>query len=292
MKGLLRRVVDRLLGPYLGPDARVQVEEIPGASKAVQVLLKLQYQQMLRDGQPLPSFQDVEFRVFSQDTEDGILLFIFSLIGTTNKRVVEICAGGGIECNAANLILNHGWRGLLFDTGRRGIEAGRLFYSRNRDTCLSPPALVQAWITAENVDSLLEEHGFTGEIDLLSLDVDGVDYWIWKAIDVVRPRVVVLEYHEELGYESVTVPYDAEFDRMRVSIDYYGASLPAFRKLAAEKGYRLVGCHGKKFNAFFVRDDVAPDVLPEVPVSSCLVHERPEAYTLIERLAPHPFERV
>jgi hypothetical protein len=292
MRAFLRNLVDRLLGPYLGPDSRVQLDEIGGVSKGVQILLMLKYREMLAEGRPLPSFADVEFRVYSEGTEDGILLFIFSLIGTTNRKVVEIAAGNGIECNAANLILNHGWQALLVDGEARSVETGKLFYSRNRDTCLAPPTLVQSWVTVDNVDALIAEHGFAGEIDLLSLDIDGMDYWIWKAIDAISPRVVVLEYHEEYGYEPVTVPYEPGFDRRKVDLDYYGASLAAFQKLAREKGYRLVGCHGRKYNAFFVRDDVAPDVLPEVPLSSCLQHDDPEAYTLLKTLERFPFERV
>src|SRR4051794_16336778 len=147
-----------------------------------QVLLRLQYQDLARRGTHLPEFSDVEFRCYSQNSEDGILLYIFSLLGTTDRRVVEICAGDGIECNAANLLINHAWRGLLVDGDPELAARGRAFYSTCRTTWISPPTFIDAWVTAENVDALITSQGFAGRVDLLSLDVDGNDYWIWKAL--------------------------------------------------------------------------------------------------------------
>src|SRR5210317_776510 len=72
-----------------------------GVDKGTQLLLSLKYQDLARSGTVLP-FHDVEFRNFSQNGEDGILHYIFALIGTTNKRCIEICAGTGIECNCTN----------------------------------------------------------------------------------------------------------------------------------------------------------------------------------------------
>jgi hypothetical protein len=95
-----------------------------GLLQVNQNLLRLQYQSLAREGVALPSFGESQFRVFSQNGEDGILLLIFAIIGVTNKRSVEICAGAGIECNTANLIVNSGWEGLLIDGNRNNIEEG------------------------------------------------------------------------------------------------------------------------------------------------------------------------
>jgi hypothetical protein len=251
--------------------------ELAGASKAAQVLLSLKYQELIGQRRPLPTFDDVEFRCFSQTSEDGILLYLFSLLGTTNKRCVEVCAGDGTECNTANLIINHGWRGLLFDGNEALIARGKEFYARCRDTFIAPPTLVASWITADNINSLIAEHGFKGEIDLFSLDVDGVDYWIWKALDCIQPRIVVVEFQAYWGPEkAVTVPYreDFSYDFSQQPYYYLGASLPAFVKLGKQKGYRLVGVHRIGFNAFFVRDGVGEDVLPEVSVAECFARHR------------------
>src|SRR5262245_30893532 len=111
-----------------------------------QLLLRLRYQELVRLGAPLPPLPDVEFRCYSQNGEDGILLYIFSLIGATDRRVVEICAGDGIECNAANLIVNHGWQGLLVDGDPQQIARGQSFYASCRTTCISPPRLLHSWV--------------------------------------------------------------------------------------------------------------------------------------------------
>ncbi|HAG82242.1 MAG TPA: hypothetical protein DCL61_14010 [Cyanobacteria bacterium UBA12227] len=245
-------------------------------SQTAQLILMNQYRQ-LKNTPNLPKFQDVGLHICSQTDEDGFLLFIFSLIDTTNKKVVELCAGDGIECNAANLIINHGWNGLLFDGDLTQIKLGQEIYEFINTTKINPPKLVNAWITAENVNQLITTNGFNGEIDLLSLDLDGVDYWIWKSIDCINPRVVVIEYNTYWGAEkSVTVPYDPQFQAQIFQHSQYhpgyycGASLRAFGKLAKDRGYRLVGSNTKQWNAFFIRNDIATDLIPEVSIESCL----------------------
>jgi len=223
------------------------------------------------------SFNDVGFRLYSQHEEDGILLYIFSLIGTTNKKSVEICAGNGIECNTANLIINHRWIGLLCDGKEENIKEAKQFYATNSDTKYWPPTIKKEWITKGNVNTVIEQNNFNGEIDLLSLDIDGIDYWLWKEISIISPRVVVLEFNHLWGPEkSVTVPYKDDFivDFTEYGSDYAGASLKAFVKLGRAKGYRLVGTNTIATNAFFVRNDIECSWLPEVETSTCFDHPR------------------
>lgn len=238
-----------------------------------QLILKNQYKALSFDEAKKYSFSDVGFRRYSQNFEDGILLFIFSLIGTQNKICVEICAGDGIQCNTANLIINHGWNGFLFDGNADLINRGKKFYAAHPDTFTYPPKLVHAWITKENINELIRSNGIGGNIDLLSLDLDGIDYWIWEAINVISPRVVVAEVQCIWGTDSsVTVPYKDDFraeyiDGFGV---YSGASLPAFVKLGRIKGYRLIGVERYGFNAFFMRNDIGQDVFAEVDVMDCV----------------------
>jgi hypothetical protein len=226
------RFVNRLtrLNKFVFLDAHKKLDQVPAVNKGVQILLTLKYQELLRSGAPLPALHDVEFRAYSQTGEDGILLYLFALIGATNRRAVEICAGNGITCNTANLIINHGWHGLLFDGNREQIRFGQRFYAQHEDTFLSPPRLVHAWITRDNVNDLIMQHGFRGEIDLLSLDLDGVDYWIWQAITCIQPRVVVLEFSNMWGPErAVTVPYRSDFHGARIH-PYYGLTFTHISK--------------------------------------------------------------
>ncbi len=127
----------------------------------------------------------------------------------------------------------------------------------------------------ENINTLVGREGFSGEIDLFLLDVDGVDYWLWDSLEVVSPRVVMVEYQDMFSSdEAVTIPYRPDFDRFSVHPDYFGASLAAFVKLAHRKGYRLVGCNRYGYNAFFVLNDLACSYLPEVSIDSCLQHPK------------------
>ena len=253
-----------------------------GPDQAVQNLLLLHYRDLIAAGRPLPTFGDVEMRFQSQNGEDGIILLLIAAVGTDCKRSVEICAGDGIECNTANLLLNHGWTGLLVDGGEELVTRGREFYEWGTEAFSYPPTLRQAWVTAENVNELIRESGFDGAVDLLSIDMDGMDYWVWKAIECVRPRIIVTEFNDAWGpYESVAVPYDPNFSWETGSL-YLGASLAAMCKLGAEKGYRFVGTQRYGFNAFFVREDLARDTVPTAKPEDCLGH--PKARSQMARL--------
>lgn len=251
------------MDPFL-TQLKDRIDDRAALERKLQMLLVAQWRQQRRDGERL-TLKDVEFRTFSQNGEDGALLYIFSLIGTTNRTVVEICAGNGVECNAANLLINHGWKGLLVDGSERNANFARDMYNLFSDTWVRPPVVACSWVTAENVNDLIASHGFRGEIDLFSLDIDGMDYWVWKALTIIQPRVVVLEYNWAWKAEhAVTVPYDPQFALDFSRTPYYcGASLAAFAKLGRALGYRYVGSLRTEINAFFVRNDLGVDVLPE-----------------------------
>jgi hypothetical protein len=262
-------------------------EKTSVASKVGQIRLVHEWKRMYQHGGMRLSLADAEFRAFSQNGEDGILLCIFSLIGTHKRTCIEICAGDGIECNSANLILNHGWTGLLVDGDEENVSRGKRFYASHPDTFSFPPQFVHAWVDRETVNDLIEKHGFRGDIDLLSLDLDGVDYWIWEAIEVVRPRVVVAETQCIWGSDcSVSVPYRQDFSSPLIQGFgvYSGASLPAFVRLGKRKGYRLVGTQALGFNAFFIREDLGAEFLPEVSPESCL--DRPFVHWAMRELLP------
>lgn len=288
-------------------------------SKGTQILLAMRYREQARHGL-IPSFADVEFRNYSQTGEDGILHFIFSLIGTHNKMCVEICAGVGSECISANLILNHGWYGLLVDGDPKNVESGQAFYRGHPDSKLIPPCFLHRWISRESVNPLIEEAGFGGEIDLLTIDMDGIDYWIWDAITVTNPRVVVVEFLAHFPGRAITVPYQEDFvgtwipydssdaesdfskDDKRIghggklsrwSTYYGGASLAAFVKLGKQKGYRLIGANSTGYNAFFLRNDIGSDVFPEVEESACYNKLlQPFIVSDAEKLKDYEFQEV
>jgi len=261
-------------------------------SKIAQIQLFQSWKNLKNTQNSYPQLDAIEFRAFSQNGEDGILLYIFSQIGIFNKRVVEVCAGDGIQCNSANLIINHGWEGLLFDGNDELVKKGCRFYSSHPNTFSLPPVFVNAWIERETINYLISTHGFSGEIDLLSIDVDGVDYWIWDAIDIINPRVVVTEIQCIWGAShALTVPYSKSFQAPMVNglPLYAGATLPAFVKLAKKKGYRLVGVNELGINAFFVKDHLCGSALPAVTPETCL--NKPFVKLAQKKLLPHVIDK-
>ena len=206
-----------------------------------------------------------EFKVLSQNGDDGLIAFIFSQIGTTNKKFIEFGIGNGSECNMANFIQSFGWNGLLIDGNQKGVEAARRLYAKEIQQ--GTVKIDLQFLTTENINQVFENNGLTGDIDLLSVDIDGNDYWIWDKISVVNPRVVVIEYNPSFGISrSVTVPYAADFYRFdrHKSGWYHGLSLKAAEKLGKSKGYDLVGCNGDGVNAFFVRNDIPKNALKTI----------------------------
>jgi len=230
----------------------------------------------MQAGQRLP-FRDVGFSIYSQHDEDGILLYLLARIGFETHRSVEICAGNGIECNTANLLLNHRCTGLLIDGSPSNIATARAFYQSRKETMYWPPDIVESWLTRDNINEVISKAGYEGTIDLLSLDVDGMDYWFWKELNVVSPRLVVLEYNHLLGpMASLTVPYSPNFvaEFSEYGSDYAGASLRAFVNLGRQKGYRFVGTNTIGTNAFFVRNDIPSELVPEAAIEDAFKHPR------------------
>lgn len=192
------------------------------------------------------------FKVYSQNDEDGIIQEIFRRIGTKDKTFIEFGVENGSECNTAKLLLE-GWRGLWIEGAAQHASAVR----RSLGTFIHDKrlTLTEGMVTAENVNSLFSKAGFSGDIDFLCIDIDFNDYWIWKAVDVVRPRVVAIEYNPIFRPPmSLVSPYDPS--HRWDGTNYGGASLEALVRLGKTKGYRIVGCSFSGVNAFFVRDDL------------------------------------
>ncbi|MFK7972749.1 MAG: hypothetical protein AB8F95_20425 [Bacteroidia bacterium] len=233
--------------------------------------LYLSYQEMAQKGQ-LPRLNETGFRVFSQFEEDGMLLFIFALMGISEGTFVDIGSADGIHSNCANLVLNHGWHGLYIDGNPQNIKRGRKFYSKFPHPWMYPPKFAQAMVTRENINQVIEQAGFTGDIELLSVDIDGNDYWIWDALEIVQPKVVIIETHVEYGMHDIITPYDPNYVYPGKHPHYHGASPVAMAKLGKKKGYRLVGANSLGFNFIFIKEDLIPTEIPAVSVESVLQH--------------------
>lgn len=197
------------------------------------------------------------FRLRSQHEEDGIILALLEAVGVSTRRFVEIGSGGS-GGNSAVLAHDMGWSGLMVDINPRAVKAARHEFRVNPGV-----TVVEARVEPTTVNTLLRQHGYEGDVDLLSIDVDSIDYWLLRAIDACRARVLVLEYNAHFGPKrAVTLPEHPPAGP--TPVEYFGASLAALEGAARARGYRLVLCEPSGVNAFFVRRDLAP-AIPTLP---------------------------
>lgn len=196
-----------------------------------------------------------EFKVFSQSGEDGIIQYLISKVPIDRHIFVEFGVEDYTEANTRFLLINDKWNGFVIE----GDEANVKKIQQSELYWRCSIGAVAAFITKDNINEIIEGVGIKGDIGLLSVDIDGNDYWVWQAIDVVEPRIVICEFNRHFGsYHALTIPYKPDFNWSEApSRIYYGASLNALCLLAEQKGYDFVGCTSEGVNAFFVRKDLS-----------------------------------
>lgn len=203
----------------------------------------------------LKCLSDAEFRVTSQWGEDGIIDWLVERLPIANRTFIEFGVENYREANTRFLLQNRNWRGLVLDGSDRYMADLRSEALYWRHDVIARPAFV----TPDNINGLIAEAGLEGDIGLLSVDIDGNDYWVLDAITQVSPRILVVEYNPILGDQhAVVVPYRADFDRLAAHSSglYFGASIAAIISLASRKGYAFLGTCSNGINAFFVRQDL------------------------------------
>ena len=212
----------------------------------------------------IESLDKEEFKVFSQWGEDGIIQFLLRHVEIKNDIFVEFGVENYLESNTRFLLVNNNWSGLVIDGDSENIsyiKSSSIYWRHDlKAEC--------AFITKDNINELLTSNGLKNDLGLLSIDIDGNDYWVWDAIDVISPRIVVCEYNSLWGDTlSVTTPYKPSFSRTieHYSNLYFGASITALTDLAKSKGYSLVGSNTAGNNIFFVRNDLLGDLTVLTP---------------------------
>ncbi|MBB6270753.1 hypothetical protein HDF26_001180 [Pedobacter cryoconitis] len=200
-----------------------------------------------------------EFKVYSQWKDDGIIQFLVDYLDIESKTFIEFGVSDYAEANTRYLLMNNNWTGLIMDGSEDNMKSVQReeIYWRYHLTAL------KAFITTDNINGLIEQNGFKDELGLLHIDIDGNDYWVWKAITVVNPVIVIVEYNSIFGKDKAwTIPYKADFDRNEAHYSnlYFGTSLCSIYDLAKEKGYSFIGCNSNGNNAYFVRNDKIKDL--------------------------------
>ncbi len=200
----------------------------------------------------IKSLAEVEFQVFSQFGDDGIIQYLVNKLPLKNKTFIEFGVENYREANTRFLLISNYWAGMVMDGSPENVKRikndGLYSYYDLRAG--------QHFITKENINSILSETGFNREIGILSIDIDGNDYWIWKEINSVEPGIIICEYNSLFGFEEAfTIKYDPGFVRGRVKpFNFYGTSLKAAHQLASERGYFFIGCNSAGNNAYFIHN--------------------------------------
>lgn len=215
--------------------------------------------------QPITRLSDASYNVFTYHGEDGILLYLLQQMKNVPASFVDIGSGDCIKSNCANLVVHFSWGGVFIDQNVQQLSIGESFYKKKIAEGASIK-FVESVVTVENINKIIQENVGDINIGLLSIDIDGNDYWIWKTIEVIQPSIVVVEAKVEFGYKDVVVPYG---DHNHHSKDrmYNGASVSAFQKMGLQKGYKLVGANKQGYNLFFVKND---ETLPALSLQEIL----------------------
>ena len=200
-------------------------------------------------------------KIYSQNDEDGIILYILKHIGIKTKKFVEVGVENGIECNTTNLLKNFDWGGVQIEGNKKLYNNAKIQLKKVLGKKIKNLKLLNIFVTKKNINQILKKYSGK-EIDLLSIDIDGNDFWIWKAINCVKPRLVVIEYNSFFGPNiSAAIKYNSKFSWDHYNNKpYYGASLKALEKLGKQKKYSLVGVDKNGVNAFFIRNDLAKNI--------------------------------
>lgn len=254
--GILRKIM-QFIGLVRTIDDRLQ--------KIQQSLGRIEDRQLVMHNQD--GFAENEYQVYSQWGEDGLIQYLIRKIEIERHIFIEFGVEKYTESNTRFLLINNNWSGLVIDGSEHNIQ-----YIKNDPIYWRHNIKAErAFIDKENINTIIKRNGILGDIGLLSVDIDGNDYWVWEAIDVVNPRVVICEYNSLWGNkESVTIPYAPTFFRTEAhpSNLYYGASIVALTNLANSKGYSLVGSNKAGNNVFFVRNDLLNGLKVVTPLAA------------------------
>jgi hypothetical protein len=260
MLGRLRSVATRLFGSAQAGDE-------------LKLLVGTQLSHAVAARQGYARLAELEFKVFSQFGDDGILQYLTARLALAHRTFVEFGVEDYSESTTRFLLQKDNWSGFVMDGSGECIERLRrapYFWKHELEA-------KHAFVTRENIGALLREHtGRWPGIDLLHIDLDGNDYWIWREIEL-QPVIVIVEYNSVFGVErAITIPYAADFRRAEAHYShlYWGASLKALHRLAGQKGYAFIGCNGAGNNAYFVRRDAMNAAVTEIPLEQGYVRSK------------------
>ena len=235
-----------------------------------------QIQICLNKNRDISNIQEAEFKIFSQWGDDGIIQHLLNNIEIENKVFIEFGVENYKESNTRFLLINNNWSGLVIDGSEQNIK----YIKKDKISWAYDLHAVCKFITKDNINSIINDfvnQGYHRNIGILSIDIDGNDYHIWKEINVIEPTIVIVEYNSIFGFKNTwSIPYDSNFKRLEKhnSYQYWGASLKALKDLGKLKGYSLVGCNSNGNNAYFVKTDKLNNIIKELTAEEAFVFSK------------------
>jgi len=231
----------------------------------------------LNNNKKIKNLNEVEFKVFSQWGEDGIIDYLIENLFLKNDHIfIEIGVENYLESNTRYLLIKRNWTGLLIEKSQEDVE----FIKKDSIYWKHDLTVLNAFVTKKNINELILANIHSSKkIGLLSIDIDGNDYWIWEALNAINPCIVVIEYSSRLGkdnYEVIPKIYDEQFERTKYHYSNiaYGASLKALIELANKKNYFFAGSNSAGTNAFFIRKDLQNEKIEPVSLEEGFVQSK------------------
>lgn len=222
------------------------------------------YQAKAKAGE-LISYTTTGLKLFSNMEEDGIILWLIALLNIRRGIFLDIGSHDCINSNCANLVFNFNWEGTFIDSDKKLLKIGERTYKLFSKTIRQKLRFVANFLTPENVNEIVGRHAINNEIDFMSIDIDGNDYFIWKALTCVRPKIVMIENKVEYGHHEISIPANSYFLQSE-----WGASPVSVTKLAEKKGYVLVAANKKGFNTFYLREDLINGTIEPLKIEDIL----------------------
>lgn len=258
---MLKRIIKSVLIKNVSKSRIAQKDKIMDNKSILNLMLQNGriWSKLIETQTAVNSLHDVEFKVFSQWGDDGIIQYLINYLEIENKTFVEFGVEDYSESNTRFLLMNNNWTGLVIDGSEHHInnlKKNEIFWKYDL-------IAKSAFITVENINSLIETENIKGQIGLLHIDIDGNDYWIWRALTVVQPIIMIVEYNSVFGCDrAITIPYESNFVRTNAHYSnlYAGASILALCDLAEEKGYAFVGSNSAGNNAYFIKKEFCKDL--------------------------------
>lgn len=209
---------------------------------------------LLNNSQNYQNLSEYNFKVFSKFGEDGIIQYLIENIEIKNKTFIEFGVESYLESNTRFLMMNNNWDGYVLDSDEKNITSIKNSYFYETHNLLAH----KAFITKENINNLMSLSQFDQDLGILSIDIDGNDFYVFEEIKVFKPRIIICEFNNLFGLREIVIPYREDFDRFKAHYSgcYQGASITALNLVASNKGYSLVGIDNSGTNAFFVRNDL------------------------------------